>query len=72
MKKIFISYSHKDKTFLTEFLTQLKPLERDGIIDPWTDRRIQPGDNWDDEIKQGLKLQAKEFPHPKAVPAGTK
>jgi internalin A len=51
--QVFISYSHQDKKFLDELLTQLKPYLRTGIT-AWSDLQIQPGSQWFDEIKVAL------------------
>ncbi len=53
--KIFVSYSHKDKTFKEELVEFLSPMKRNATIDLWTDDRIDPGELWDDEIKNELK-----------------
>jgi hypothetical protein len=50
---VFLSYSHQDKRFLDELLTQLKPYLRTGIT-AWSDRQIHPGSLWFDEIKAAL------------------
>lgn len=54
MKKIFISYSHKDEAAKDRLLVHLKLLTRQKLIEPWDDRLIRPGEEWDDEIKQAL------------------
>jgi hypothetical protein len=40
---IFASYSHQDETLHDELAKHLKPLEREGMIRPWHDRRITAG-----------------------------
>ena len=52
--QVFISYSHKDKQFLDELLTHLKPLERKGLVTSWSDRQIVPGSKWLTEIKNAV------------------
>ena len=54
-KNIFVSYSHRDKEYLTRLMVHLKPLERQGLIDPWVDTRLLAGDKWKKEIESGLK-----------------
>ncbi|MBI1358473.1 MAG: TIR domain-containing protein [Acidobacteria bacterium] len=53
--RVFVSYSHADKADLDELLTMLKPLIRSGRLEMWTDRGIQPGDQWDAQIKAALE-----------------
>ncbi len=54
MKKIFISYSKTDNDLLQEFIRHLAVLKMQGIIEPWYDAAIDPGDTWDQEIKTRL------------------
>ena len=54
MKKLFISYSSKDLAFMKEFVTHLEPFRRNGKIDYWYDRMIEPGSKWDDAIRKEL------------------
>ena len=54
-KNIFVSYSHKDATFLERMQTHLKPSQRTGKIDFWDDTRIKAGDDWKKEIEEALK-----------------
>jgi len=53
-KKVFISYSHKDADWLERLLVFLKPLQRDGIIELWSDKDIKPGQDWLAEINVAL------------------
>ena len=52
--KVFISYSHADKEWLERLKRHLKPLVRDGNLECWDDTRIQPGDDWKQEIQNAL------------------
>ncbi|MEO8496737.1 MAG: toll/interleukin-1 receptor domain-containing protein, partial [Planctomycetota bacterium] len=52
--QVFISYSHKDKKWLNQLLTHLKPHARDGSVSNWSDQQIKPGSKWFDEIKAAL------------------
>ena len=54
--RLFYSYSHKDETLRDELETHLKLLQRQGLIQPWHDRRILPGDDWVSDIDDNLNL----------------
>ncbi len=54
MKKIFISYAHKDDDLKKQFETHLSGLVRQNLIDIWTDRQVAIGDKWDEKIKNKL------------------
>ena len=51
---LFISYSHEDedlKNMLDKHLIMLKRLDK---IEVWNDRKLIPGQEWDDEIKNEM------------------
>jgi internalin A len=52
--RLFYSYSHKDETLRDELETHLKLLQRQGLIQPWHDRRILPGNDWANDIDDNL------------------
>jgi internalin A len=54
--KVFYSYSHKDEQLKNEMEAHLKILERMGLISPWHDRLIRPGDDWAGEIDVNLDI----------------
>lgn len=54
--KVFISYSHRDASWLERLRVHLKPLERDYALDIWDDREIQPGSKWLEEIEMAIGL----------------
>jgi len=53
-KTLFISYSHKNERWLERLEVHLKPLHLNGKIDVWSDKRLNPGDDWTREIKAAL------------------
>lgn len=52
--KIFISYSHRDERYKDELVKMLAGLQRRGVIETWQDRRIDPGAEWFNAIKQAI------------------
>lgn len=53
--KLFISYSHQDKEYLQRLLVHLRPLERAGKIELWSDTQLRAGDRWKTEIQTALE-----------------
>ena len=51
---LFYSYSHKDERYREILESHLAILKRQGYISAWHDRRIAPGDNWEEEIDLNL------------------
>jgi hypothetical protein len=52
--EVFISYSHRDRRWLTKLKTILTPLVRDRVISVWEDAAISPGGKWKAEIEAAL------------------
>jgi hypothetical protein len=52
---IFISYCHKDARWLELLQLMLAPLRRSQSIRLWSDREINPGNRWQEDIKTELK-----------------
>ena len=50
--KVFISYSHLDRDFLTDVQRHFKPFL--SKIDYWDDSKILPGQKWKEEIKKAI------------------
>lgn len=53
--RIFISYSHNDESHRLELEKHLSLLRRQGLIEPWHDRRIVPGQEWHRQIDRNLE-----------------
>lgn len=49
-KTVFVSYCHSDRRFLARLRVHLRPLERDGLINLWSDEDLRAGDDWRSEI----------------------
>lgn len=54
MIKLFISYSHKDENFVSEFISHLAPLKNNGIIQEWYDRKIETGEEFQNDINNNI------------------
>jgi CheY-like chemotaxis protein len=51
---LFYSYAHEDEPLRNELAGHLKIMERRGVIRPWHDRCLTPGQKWDNEINTQL------------------
>lgn len=51
---LFYSYAHEDEPLRDELAGHLKIMERRGVIRPWHDRCLTPGETWDKEIDTQL------------------
>lgn len=51
---LFYSYAHEDEPLRDELAGHLKIMERRGVIRPWHDRCLTPGQKWDTEINTQL------------------
>jgi len=51
---VFISYSHKDEDWKDRLVTHLGVLQHQGLLQSWTDRDIGAGDEWFEEIRNGM------------------
>ena len=52
--KTFFCYAHEDKKLLEKLRKQLKPLEREGLIEMWYDGDISAGTEWEPVIGERL------------------
>lgn len=55
MLKLFFSYSHKDEALRDTLEVHLAILKRQGLIQPWHDRRIEAGQEFAGVIDENLK-----------------
>lgn len=55
LPKLFISYSHEDEGYFNDLRKHLKPIERNGTIESWHDRKLLAGDELDEEIRRHLE-----------------
>jgi len=52
---VFVSYSHQDEAWKDQIVRHLRVLQLQGELDLWDDRRIAPGEDWHDAIRQALE-----------------
>jgi formylglycine-generating enzyme required for sulfatase activity len=52
--RLFISYAHKDEPFRKELEMHLGPLKRQNVVEIWSDRAIEPGQEWEKSISEQL------------------
>lgn len=52
--RVFFSYSHADAAYLDRMLVHLRPVERSGAINLWSDTKIRAGDRWREEIRTAV------------------
>jgi len=52
--QVFISYAHADREWMEEFCRMLAPAANKGLVDVWSDQLIQPGDDWQEKIRDSL------------------
>ena len=53
-KEVFISYAQQDSDLARKLISAIQPLEREGLISLWTDRRIEGGMDWREPITKRL------------------
>lgn len=53
--RVFVSYSHADKRFRGGLVQALSLLQRQGLVELWTDHDILPGAGIDSEIREALE-----------------
>jgi hypothetical protein len=53
--KLFYSYAHADEALRQELEKHLSILIRAGLIESWSDRKILPGSDFDDQIDESME-----------------
>jgi internalin A len=53
--RVFYSYAHEDEALRNALETHLSLLQRQGIIQPWHDREITAGRDWEGMIDDNLE-----------------
>jgi len=53
--KLFYSYAHEDRAVRDKLESHLSVLKDQGELEPWSDLQIQPGKDWDLEIRSELE-----------------
>ena len=57
--RVFVCYSGKDKKpYLEELLEVLKALRNEGLLDPWHDESMIPGDEWKGKIDEAIETSS--------------
>jgi len=54
-KSVFVSYSHRDERYRQKMNVAFAQLRRSMRITIWHDRKIMPGQEWDQEIGEKLE-----------------
>ncbi|WP_413989065.1 toll/interleukin-1 receptor domain-containing protein [Labrys okinawensis] len=52
--KLFVSYSREDREWLKRFSQHVAVLERRGLVELWSDARLEAGVKWENEIDEAL------------------
>jgi hypothetical protein len=53
--RVFFCYSHSDAEYLDRMLIHLRPVERSGAINLWSDTKIRAGDRLREEIRRAVR-----------------
>ena len=54
-KKMFISYAREDFEYVERFKRFMYPLQREGLVETWSDSNLAPGQSWSDAIQQEME-----------------
>ncbi len=53
--RIFYSYAHEDRGLRDQLEKHLAALQREGLVESWSDRLILPGSEWDSAIDEQVR-----------------
>ena len=54
--EVFISYSHKYEALRKKLETHLALMQREGLVESWTDRCITAGSRWRNQIDDKVRI----------------
>lgn len=54
-RKIFVGYAQDDRQWLERLLVHVAPLEREEIIELWSDRKVSTGTFWKQQIQEAIE-----------------
>ena len=53
--KLFLSYAHEDEQYVNELRKDLKLMERNGLIQVWSERALSAGERWEESVLKELE-----------------
>ena len=53
-RTVFVSYSHRDVTYLDRVITHLSQFEKQGLIELWADTKLRVGSQWRNELRSAI------------------
>jgi hypothetical protein len=53
-RKVFVCYCQKDKRWLEHLCIQLAPIEHEGVLEIWSDTKIELGEIWKEQIQEAI------------------
>jgi len=53
-----VSYSHLDSKYIERLKIHLRPFEKSGLVDLWSDTRINVREKWKEKIESALNNSA--------------
>jgi len=54
-KKMFISYAREDFEYVERLKRFMYPLQREGLVETWSDSNLAPGQSWNDAIQKEME-----------------